>query len=272
MFVNGIPYREWLALSHPGPSFPWAPCPTCGAGMNAGASACMGPARHPGPAATVRFYATLTGTKRNLTEMHAHGMRLVMGPDQLDRQVRTPPLPWFVDNGAWSCFRQQLPFDADAFRAALDRWGPGSDFVVAPDVVAGGLESLAFSRSWERECRQRSKSAVYLVVQDGMSVEDVAAEPYWFDGLFVGGSTAWKERTMHAWGALAQERGLPLHVGRVNSDRRLRLAIDAGASSVDGTSPSRFSVNTARLARVAQEPRHPPLFPAMDTEEAGEDR
>lgn len=253
--------RDWCAMCPPAPTFKWARCKICKAPLRSDGIACTGLERHEVAPPTVRFYATLTATKENLAEMHAHGLRVLVGPDQLDRGRSLPPLAWALDNGAWGCHQRGAPFDGAAFREAMARWGQGADFVVVPDIVGAGLESLSFSRSWASEVRHTTRRPLYLVVQDGMRVEDVDAEPYWFDGVFVGGSTEWKEATMHAWGVFAASRGLPLHVGRVNTDRRLRLAIDAGASSVDGTSPTRFSCNTARLAGVASEPRHPQLFP-----------
>jgi hypothetical protein len=66
-------------------------------------------------------------------------------------------------------------------------------------------------------------------------------------GLFVGGSTAWKWANVAALGEIARRTGAYLHVGRVNSQRRIGACIDAGAHSCDGTSPTRFSVNAAPL-------------------------
>lgn len=266
MIVNGVPYRDWLAACPPKPSFEWARCSECEAPMRADGAACTGHPSHAAPAPTVRYYATVTGTARNLAEMHTARMRVLVGPDQLDRGTAPPPLSWALDNGAWGCFQRGVPFDAGAFREAMARWGEGADFVVCPDIVGAGLESLAFSVSWADEVRQTTRRPVYLAVQDGMSEADVDAQIEWFDGLFIGGSTEWKEATMHAWGRYAAGREMPMHVGRVNTDRRLRLAIDAGASSVDGTSPTRFAVNTPRLARVACEDRHPSLFAAVKQE------
>lgn len=258
--MNGTPYRDWLAGCPPAPTFEWARCKKCRAPLRSDGTACTGRDRHEVPAPTVRFYATLTGTKANLAEMHAHGLRLLVGPDQLDRHLSVPPFAWALDNGAWGCFQRGVSFDGDAFREAMKRWGPGADFVICPDIVGGGLESLSFSVGWADEVRQTTQRPLYLAVQDGMDAPAVLAVLEWFDGLFVGGSTTWKEATMHTWGELAKERDIPLHVGRVNTDRRLRMAIDAGASSVDGTSPTRFSCNTARLAKVASEPQQPSLF------------
>lgn len=54
--------------------------------------------------------------------------------------------------------------------------------------------------------------------------------------LFVGGTTAWKlSEASYALARRAKEAGLWLHMGRVNSLRRLRAALLSGFDSVDGT-------------------------------------
>jgi hypothetical protein len=66
-------------------------------------------------------------------------------------------------------------------------------------------------------------------------------------GVFLGGSTAWKEATMRQWGEFCAEKGVYYHVGRVNSIRRMALAHQAGADSVDGSSASRYAVTLPKL-------------------------
>lgn len=67
-------------------------------------------------------------------------------------------------------------------------------------------------------------------------------------GVFVGGDTPWKLATVNAWGTLARRRCCHLHVGRVNSAKRIALCAAAGANSIDGTSATRFSKTVPRLA------------------------
>ena len=67
-----------------------------------------------------------------------------------------------------------------------------------------------------------------FAVQDGMTSGDVPAEA---DVVFVGGSTAWKRRTMHEW----CDHFPRVHVGRVNTGRWLWECDEAGAESCDGT-------------------------------------
>ena len=54
--------------------------------------------------------------------------------------------------------------------------------------------------------------------------------------LFLAGSTEWKTSpAAHRLALEARRRGLAVHMGRVNSRRRLRIAQAFGCTSADGT-------------------------------------
>jgi hypothetical protein len=92
-----------------------------------------------------------------------------------------------------------------------------------------------------------------FALQDGMTAADVAQVCRPGVGLFIGGTTAFKERDARAWGAFARERSLYLHMGRVNSARRIAIAAEAGVHSVDGTSATRFAVTIPALSHAASQ-------------------
>lgn len=96
---------------------------------------------------------------------------------------------------------------------------------------------------------------VLIVLQDGMEVRHIVAlyRRRRFYGLFLGGSTEWKESTMRKWGRLARRLRLYYHVGRVNTARRLALASWSGAHSVDGTSASKFAETIPMLTYAARQ-------------------
>lgn len=152
----------------------------------------------------MRCYASNTRTKRNLEQFRKHHWRVLLSP-------LNPEWPQglhcAIDNGAWSCFQSKLPFDGDGFMRLVEKHGAAADWTVIPDKVAGGLESLEFSES----CYPRQAI-----------------------GVFLGGSTEWKLRTMYGWGMVAHCLNAYYHVARVNSARRIRLAQEAGADSIDG--------------------------------------
>lgn len=146
-----------------------------------------------------------------------------------------PGRPWAIDNGAFA------GFDEDAFEALLarvERWRSECLWVACPDVVADAAATLRLFERWGPDLAARGYR-VALVAQDGLALDDVP----WplLDALFIGGSTAWKCGP-EAWrlGLAAKRHGKALHVGRVNSLRRMRIARAMNADSIDGTSFSMF--------------------------------
>lgn len=160
-----------------------------------------------------------------------------------------PTLPagfrFALDNGAWSAFQTQTDFNEAAFLSAFDRFGALADWCVLPDIVAGGLASLNFSLGFLDRCR--GAGLLLIAVQNGMRPGDVSRYLGRQVGIFIGGDTQWKEETAAVWGGLAADRGCYLHMGRVNSQRRIRIAQAAGCDSVDGSGPSRFCAVLPRL-------------------------
>lgn len=205
-------------------------------------------------------YASRTGTRRNVEVMRRAGWRMLCEPSQLGRYAGDrPPLAYALDNGAWGCFQRGVPFDGEGFARLLEWLGEGADWIVVPDIVQGGLESLRFSLSWLS--RVLSFAPALIAVQDGMEAGDVQGLLGENVGIFLGGSTDWKLKTMREWGAVARSRGAHFHVARVNTAKRIRLCQDAGAHSFDGTSVTRFACN---LPRLDNERRQGHLFAGME--------
>jgi len=141
-------------------------------------------------------------------------------------------------------FQRGEPFDVSAFEKAVALLGASADWIVLPDIVAGGLASLRFSLDWLDALRNRPElhGAQYLLaVQNGMEPRDIVPLVGPESGIFVGGDTAWKLATMRTWARLAHEHGAICHVGRVNTVRRIRLCAAVGADSFDGSGASRFA-------------------------------
>lgn len=183
-------------------------------------------------------YASRTGTRRNLAALRAAGWRLLVSATGVWRTEGFDR--YALDNGAWTAYQQRRPFDGDRFLRLVDALGEGADWIVIPDIVAGGAASLEFSAQWLGRLRGIS-APLLLAVQDGMQPEQIRP---WLSpgvGLFVGGTSEWKEATAAQWGRLAQDAGVWCHLGRVNTGRRMRIAASAGMTSVDGTSASRYA-------------------------------
>jgi hypothetical protein len=189
-------------------------------------------------------YASRTGTRRNLDALRARGWGLLVSASGVHRTEGFDV--YGIDNGAWTAHQQGRPWEPAAFEEVIDKLGAGAAFVVVPDVVAGGLRSLRLSETWlprlDRIGRRR-----LVPVQDGMQPADVRSLLGGDVGVFVGGSTEWKLRTMASWAALARAHGAYCHVGRVNSARRIQMCVMAGADSFDGTSATRFATTIPML-------------------------
>lgn len=163
---------------------------------------------------------------------------LLIQPDSYGHSAVAPFAVWAADNG---CFAKGDAFDTEAWLAWLASIPPAvrktCAFATAPDVVGDAEATLARSMPWLRKIRALGYPAAF-VAQDG-SEQDMTHLIPWdeCDVIFLGGSTEWKLDPNRA-GRVAAEalrRGKRLHMGRVNSARRLRLAEAWGCHTVDGT-------------------------------------
>lgn len=184
-------------------------------------------------------YASRTGTVRNARALNAAGWRWLVSPHGKIGPIRDG-MRFALDNGAWTSHEQGRPFDARRFEHALGLFGLAADWIVVPDIVMGGRDSLDFSRRWLPRMRARFPTQRLLIaVQDGMTPCDLP-EISPTTGIFVGGSTDWKLGTMQSWATFARSRGAYIHVGRVNTARRIAICAAAAVDSFDGSGVSRF--------------------------------
>jgi hypothetical protein len=142
--------------------------------------------------------------------------------------------PWAADNAAFS------NFDADAYRLMLDmvHGTPGCLFVSVPDVVADAFATFELWREWAPVVKGYGLPTAF-VLQDG--VEDVGVPWLECDAVFIGGSTDFKiGPTARMCVREAQRLGKWVHMGRVNTMRRMRYAQSLGVDSVDGSGFARF--------------------------------
>ena len=156
----------------------------------------------------------------------------LLQPRHLSRASETAArgIPWAADN---DCFQG---LDVNAYYAMLDRLKgvPGCLFVTVPDVVGDPVGTARGWLRWSEGVRRRGLPLAF-VAQDGCE-HGLIPPTYAFDCLFIGGSTEYKlgpvvERLVRA----AKDRGKWVHMGRVNTARRLRYAAQIGCDSVDGT-------------------------------------
>lgn len=149
------------------------------------------------------------------------------------RMGQRPPAnqSWAADNGRFS---SPQDYTDAGYLAWLARMPAASClFATAPDVVGNAAATLAMSAPMLARIRAAGYP-VALVAQDGLEALPVPWDE--FDVLFIGGTTEWK--LSEAAAGLAREakrRGKWVHMGRVNSLRRMRYAEAIGCDSADGT-------------------------------------
>ncbi len=179
----------------------------------------------------MRYYATASG-------QHVRDA-MVLG--QLG-QITTPAAgnritadtDWIADNAV---FAGKYPGDDPylSWLAARTAYASRCRFAVAPDVVGDAMATLARSRPMMPRIRELGYP-VALVAQDGLEYPPDGVPWGEFDCLFIGGTTEWKLSGMaRGLVAEAKEQGKWVHMGRVNSRRRLMYADAIGCDSVDGT-------------------------------------
>jgi hypothetical protein len=193
----------------------------------------------------VRYYANPTNSA--LPAIIAGQLGYIDTPLQGNR--RPPGVDWCADNG---CYSAGYPGDLSWLR-----WLRSRDdvdrcaFAVAPDVVGDAVATYHRSRIWLHHIRWLGYPVAYAA-QDGAMIATLPWDE--FDVLFIGGSTDFKlGPVMRGIAEEAKRRGKGLHMGRVNSERRLRYAKFLGCDSCDGTyltfGPD---VNLPRLLRYLQ--------------------
>lgn len=179
----------------------------------------------------MKIYLGIVGSSKVQEFAREHRCGWCLTPDN----ARDPKeLPYFLDNGAFSAWKNQTPWSEKRFLNLIQKY-QNYDFVVAPDIVCGGAGSLMRSL----EYTGKIPGPLYLAVQDGMCANQVTEFVDRFDGLFVGGSIPWKFSTARMWADLAHLHGKKCHAGRVGTWEGFIHMHFSGVDSVDTTTASR---------------------------------
>lgn len=147
-----------------------------------------------------------------------------------------PGVPFAIDNGVVRLRHARPETDPDwspeRWLARLDQYqsAAGCVFAVVPDVVCDAEATNQEWARWHGAVRNRGYRAAY-VLQNGCRGIPASA-----GAVFIGGDDLFKlgPEARRLVGN-ANRHGLWVHMGRVNSLRRLRYAADIGCDSVDGT-------------------------------------
>lgn len=139
-------------------------------------------------------------------------------------------ITWAADNGRFSApqdYTDEIYLDWLARRNKKTCL-----FATAPDVLADHYATVELSRPLFPMLRAAGYKPAF-VVQDGWN--DLTTPWHEFDVLFIGGTTDFKLAYGGEAIRIGRLRGKRVHMGRVNSFTRLRLAAAAGCHSADGT-------------------------------------
>lgn len=148
---------------------------------------------------------------------------------------RVPPgAVWAADNGK---FGKGWPGESRWWawlQGQVAVYGPARcAWAVAPDVPFDAAGTLAESTPWLGRIRSLGIPAAFAA-QDGCDELGLPWDE--FDVLFLAGSTEWKVGPIaHRLTLEARDCGKQVHMGRVNSLERLRIAEAFGCHSADGT-------------------------------------
>ena len=152
---------------------------------------------------------------------------------------REVPQPYAIDNGRFSACTNDKEWSKDDFRTLCDKAASNKNkpiFITVPDVVGDAKKT---KKEWGYWTRPQSWLHSYeiplaFVMQDGMTLDDIPPNADW---VFVGGSQKWKRSNIYKIcnGGKRYKNYPKVHIGGINSARRLWICHKAGAKSVDGT-------------------------------------
>lgn len=186
------------------------------------------------------IYTSHAGGKK-LDEIVKREMGILVSPGRTCTGYSQTGIKMAIDNGAFSSWMRGFPFMAEEFREHLAnafKNGINAEFIVCPDIVAGGKESLDFSMKWATGELLGARLA--LAVQDGMKPSDIDQSMLkHFTHIFVGGTVEWKWKTVKKWVEFAHSNKKKIHVGRVGTLDKLRFCESIGVDSVDSSNFAR---------------------------------
>jgi len=175
-------------------------------------------------------------------------------PDVEINQLRTPltgyksgDIEYILDNGAFSNFNETR-FSNMVDYSKDDLY---CKFIVLPDVVSNAKKTFEQFYEYKNKLKIVSNKCAF-VIQDGIN-QDLMPSFDEFGCLFVGGSTEFKmSKKAFQLANLAKKNGIWVHVGRVNTPKRINKWFNF-CDSIDGSGISRFdhmlenAVNSIRL-------------------------
>jgi hypothetical protein len=143
-----------------------------------------------------------------------------------------PFIPYSIDNGIYADTIASREWSFQSFLALLCKAKESKvkpEFIVVPDVLYDAEKTKKQFHYYSKIIRDLGFDfRLAMAVQDGMSPQDIPSKKV---VAFIGGSTRFKQEKTHTF----VEAGFDVHVGRVNTLKRLLWASQLGCVSVDGS-------------------------------------
>jgi hypothetical protein len=168
---------------------------------------------------------------------HPHLGRLVQ-PRHYPRLADTVArgIPWAADNDGFRGFDELAAQRFERMLTAIEGI-PNCLFVACPDVVGdAGLTDLLFEE-WAPRLHAGGFPVAYVVQEDGVEYQPRGIAWGAIHAIFIGCASDDEKLggRVRAIVAEAKGRGKWVHMGRVNSARRIAYAREIGCDSIDGT-------------------------------------
>lgn len=112
-------------------------------------------------------------------------------------------------------------------------------YVTVPDCVGNFEETIKLFDDWYKLLKNEQLPLAF-VLQDNMPISEIPFDKV--SSIFIGGSTDYKlSKEVANIVSMSKEKTKWVHMGRVNSKKRIRYAHKIGCDSVDGTGFSMFA-------------------------------
>lgn len=148
-------------------------------------------------------------------------------------------LPEHIDGFVYGADNEAFSnFNKDKYLRMLERYKDiAPKFVTVPDIVGDHEGTFKLWKEWLPTFDQYNYDLAF-VCQNGMTPRDIPKEA---KALFIGGDDEFKfGQTAQSIIDEAKSRDMWVHIGRVNSMRRIRWAVTTGADSFDGSQYARY--------------------------------
>ena len=168
--------------------------------------------------------------------------------------VKNLEMPYFLDNGAYSDFKQGRPFREQAFLKLLDKANNyasdrSPDFVVVPDRVNDPTTTNLLWETWSRRIKHINPQFKLAYVAQPTFDGGFPKIPPEADIIFTGGLKPWKFQAVIAYRHLNK----PIHVGGISASKLYWCHLQGAAS---GDSTGFFRGDMAQLQKLCQRPKH----------------